>query len=524
VDSLALYEEIARTEGLRSVIVRNEATAGFAADAFFRVSGRVAACVTTGGPGVAYAAVALGEANAAASSFLHVSTGATLREKLSGRTRGIPHWFEHQERVVEPLTKESRRVETARDAAFAVLAALRAAQTPPFAPVFIELPKDLLSAPDDAPYSTAGQPADANAVMSAPALPADVLMNALANIAAAETPLIWVGTGALQASAQVLRFAELIDAPVILSLSARRRFPCASHPLVGTYPAHEEPVRRLIEESDCIVALGSDLDVMSAPPGLRMRQIVHVNLTTMHVGRSSGDTQIVADVGQVLGAWLEACPRKSQRDTTGSERAATMREGVAAELAHDEYLEGLDFVSMLDNELPEDAVIVCDMALAGYWAAGYLPIGPSRQVIYPMGWGTLGYGLSASIGAACAKPQSRTVLVSGDAGIQYFLGELATVVENALPLTIVVVDDSGYGMLRAAEDDLFGRRFAADLAGPTPAALGSAFGIPVNEADLGTDASVAALRSGLAAKGPSIVWLHGSLPAPAMSLLFRQSE
>jgi acetolactate synthase-1/2/3 large subunit len=140
----------------------------------------------------------------------------------------------------------------------------------------------------------------------------------------------------------------------------------------------------------------------------------------------------------------------------------------------------------------------------------------------PESWSTLGFGLSASIGAACAKPQSRTLLVSGDAGIQYFLGELATVAENNLPLTILIADDGGYGMLRIAEDELFDDRFAVDLQGPAPVSLGAAFGIPVYETHLGTEDAAAALRAGLDATGPSIVWMHGKLPAPKTSVLFRQ--
>ena len=117
------------------------------------------------------------------------------------------------------------------------------------------------------------------------------------------------------------------------------------------------------------------------------------------------------------------------------------------------------------------------MAIAGYWAAGYLNLSPRRQLLYPMGGARSGSHFPASIGAAVGAIGRRTVCIVGDAGLLYAAGELATIAENQLPVTIIVNDDGGYGMLRFAGQARFGRDVGMTLRSPDFTALAASSGI-----------------------------------------------
>jgi thiamine pyrophosphate-dependent acetolactate synthase large subunit-like protein len=524
VDSLHLHRSLSEYPSISNVVVRNEATAGFAADAFFRVSGNLAACVTTGGPGVAYAAVALGEATASSSAFLHLATARSTVERESSRHRGIPHWFAEQDEAVTRLAKRTYVLAHTEDIEGGLLDALVDVQSVPHQPVAVEIAKHLLPLTGREDGDARKRHNDASApVTSLGPLDLTSLDNAADVIKSSKRPLLWCGTGAIAAGKRVVDFAAAIDAPILVSLSAKRRFPHGDHPLLVNFPLHEPPVSRLISGSDCVIVLGSDLDLMSIPADLHVARVIRVDLDPNIATVAEDELHLCLDVADSVDHWL-SLGLTARRAETGADRARVANETTVAGLARGDNCDGWEFVSLLDRELGHDAVVVCDMAVAGYWAAGYLPLSRERSIVYPMGWGTLGFGLGAAIGASFARPQSRTVLISGDAGIQYFLGELGTVREHSLPITILVIDDGGYGMLRAAGKELLDTPLSFALVGPKPSKLGAAFDIPVYEARVGSIEAENALIMGLSAEGPSIVWLRGKLTPPIMSMLFRRDS
>jgi acetolactate synthase-1/2/3 large subunit len=153
------------------------------------------------------------------------------------------------------------------------------------------------------------------------------------------------------------------------------------------------------------------------------------------------------------------------------------------------------------------------MCVAGYWVGGYLPRDVERTLLYPLGWGTLGFGLPAAVGAAAART-APVVAVVGDAGLCYYLGELATAREHDLNLTVLCVNDDGYGMLRFDEQRRFGRMFAADLMVPDLLSIAAAFDIPYTEVRLGDASLGAAVARGIEDGGVHLVELRAALYPP----------
>jgi thiamine pyrophosphate-dependent acetolactate synthase large subunit-like protein len=154
--------------------------------------------------------------------------------------------------------------------------------------------------------------------------------------------------------------------------------------------------------------------------------------------------------------------------------------------------------------MPAEGVLVADMCIPGYWLAGfYTPSGPRRLQV-PLGWGTLGYAFPAGLGAALAG-SGPVVSVSGDGGFLFACGELATLAQERIPLTAVIVDDGGYGMLRYDQVRAGSETFGVDLHTPDFEAMARSFGVEAETVDGLDDAFGEALDRHVASASPSVL-------------------
>ncbi|MFM7211421.1 MAG: thiamine pyrophosphate-dependent enzyme, partial [Actinomycetota bacterium] len=208
---------------------------------------------------------------------------------------------------------------------------------------------------------------------------------------------------------------------------------------------------------------------------------------------------------QALDASLDDVQREPWNDVR-------LREVIRSRVAADQRTaEAVEFVEAVET-WPADGVIVTDMCIPGYWTSSHAVHPRRRRLINPVGWGTLGFALPAAIGPAAVG--LRTLAVCGDGGPMFALGELATYVQERLPITLIVVDDGGYGMLRF-DQKVFGHdNRGVDLLTPDWALLAQSFGIPFTEV---SDAS--GMRSALAESarrdGPSLILQRAEFYPPA---------
>jgi acetolactate synthase-1/2/3 large subunit len=171
----------------------------------------------------------------------------------------------------------------------------------------------------------------------------------------------------------------------------------------------------------------------------------------------------------------------------------------------------LRFLDAIRFALPDDAIVVADMCIPGYWLAGFHSPAHPRKLQIPLGWGTLGYAFPAALGAALAG-QGPTVAIAGDGGFLYAAGELATVAQEQIPLTLVIVDDGGYGMLRYDQDVTGTERYGVDLETPDFVALARSFGIRAQRVEGLDDEFGEALAEHVEEGGPSV--LVAATPEP----------
>ncbi|MFP5225734.1 MAG: thiamine pyrophosphate-binding protein [Actinomycetota bacterium] len=509
VHNLAIFEAL-EDSPIRVILVRHEQTAVYAADGFARATGSLGVAITTTGPGAANTAAAMGEARASRSPVLHISTQVATTVLSGSSGVGALHESPDQRELMSSVATWTARAMTA--SAIPQLLAKAAAEA--FAmrrgPVFLEIPFDLLSEPCGSRPS-----GDRGAGRLAPDTRA--LSRASRRLRNAKRPIVWAGGGAVSSGAapQVQALAEALDAPIVTTFAGRGIVP-SSHPLVVGFPPHQRSVTKLIENSDATVLLGTDLDGMNTM-GWRIafpRPRVSINLVPQDARRNyASDVVIEADVAAALDALIPMLPRRSagKGSTPGAKRARAAATSASRSLAASKKLSpGAGFARAVREALPPDAVVVCDMAIAGYWVAGYMSAEAPRSLQYPMGWGTLGFALPAAVGAGVAGRS--TLVVTGDAGLMFGVGELATLAQERLPVTVLVVNDAGYGMLRYDEEERYGRTFADRLEVPDLVALAGSFGLPAKR--ITAKGLAAGIRWGLKQQGPSLIELRTRFDPP----------
>ena len=150
------------------------------------------------------------------------------------------------------------------------------------------------------------------------------------------------------------------------------------------------------------------------------------------------------------------------------------------------------------------------MCVAGYWYGGYGRVGAPRGLAYPVGWGTLGFGFPASLGASLSgRP---TVAVVGDGGFLFACGDLATAAQEQLPVTVVLVDDGGYGMLRYDFVQSGEEPVGTELEPPDFVALAAAFRVPAREVTV--EGLTAAVAEGIASGRPNLLAVKATYDPP----------
>ena len=496
---------------IRLVGVRHEQTAVYAADGYARATGRLGVAVVTTGPGAANTLGATGEAMAAASPVLVIATDIPTSLRREGIYRGTLHETRDQTAMFVPVTKAAQSLAEAEQIAAAVLESGARALTAPTGPVYLGVPTDLLS---QEVSEREGSPVTPAPETGPPVSPA-ALDQACELLAAAAQPVIWAGGGALRAGAGPLvgELAVKLTAPVLTTFMARGLLP-PDHPCAVAGPAHAPEVGALWDEADLVVAIGSDFDgtntqnwLMPAP-----RTLIAVNIDEADASKSyPADLTLLGDARSVL---EQLVPRVSPRDGLGAleERLSAIGAAVAS-WVNDDDEQAARFLAIVHRALTPDTVVVTDMCIPGYWLAGYWQAPRPRKLGYPLGWGTLGFGFPASLGAALAGA-GPTLCVCGDGGFMYACGELATVVQEQIPVTVVVVDDGGYGMLRFDQELAGEEPFGVDLVTPDFVALAASFGLRATVIDGFGPEFEGALRASLAGGEPHMIVVRASLKPP----------
>ena len=457
---------------VRIVGVRHEQACVYAADGYARATGRLGVALTTTGPGAINALAAFGEAAVSGVPVLLISSDVSTALRSPEGPRGILHEMGDQAAPFAALGRPARTVTSADEALTAVAESISLAMSAPRGPAYVGIPSDILNAPWDGPLPSAPASCSVSPVGTQVEVLADL-------IAASPRVVIWSGGGVAHSGdaghAAVQALSERLGAPVVTTYAGRGVM--AGHLLAIETSTHEPEVEGIIGSADLLLVVGSGFDAMhtknwkmALPP---RRAAVSLGA---EIGRTiAWDALVQADLVTAVDALLPLLPAGARQPWAPTD----LRDRVQARLRADgRTVAAIDFVTAVDS-WPERGVVVTDMCIPGYWVSSHGRQPRVRRLLNPVGWGTLGYALPAAIGPAAAGLP--TLAVCGDGGPMFALGELATLVQEQLPVTLLVVDDGGYGMLRF-DQQVFGHpERGVDLVTPDWELLARSFGIDFAE-------------------------------------------
>lgn len=521
--TIALYDAMLDREDMAHVLVRDERTAAYAADGYARTTGLVGVCDATVGPGAAKLPSGLGESLGA--SVPVVALVSELPDAMAPhRYRGAASQALDQAALLAPVTKWVGAVPNAAAMPGLVRHAFRVATTGRPGPVALLLPQDVLDG--DAPEWTDGGGARfgrAPAARVAPD-PADVAASAVV-LRAAARPFVLAGGGVLHsdAGAALGALAPRLSAAVATTLTGKGAIAEDDPLAVGVSGAMgTTAARAAFEEADVVFLVGAKASGGSTFHWTLPRpdqRVVQLDVDPAELGRAFPvEAAMVGDARLGLEALLGALDagggdRSGEDPDRGAWRARIAELTAAWRSARDEErssdatpIAPQRVMGDLERSLGPADVVVLDASLASGWGCVFIEQhGAGRRILSPRGLAGLGYALPAAIGTATARPDARSVVVAGDGALAYALGEMATVAELRLPMTVVVLNNGSLGWIRWYRRITFGRGWEEPDFSDVPfAAVARAMGWTGQRVEDPAQLS-GALRAAMDADGPSLV-------------------
>ncbi len=512
VHTIEFYRDLPSTR-IRHITPRHEQGAGFMADGYARVTGKPGVCFLITGPGVTNAATALAEAYSDSVPVLAISSVNQTSELGIGG--GRLHELPSQRNLTSAFTLFSHTVLDPAEIPHVLARAFTVFSSGRPGPVHIEIPINLLTAnviDDSFEVHRVTRPGpEPRRVEQA----ADLLVTAA-------NPIVILGGGAVDASAEATRLVETLQCPIV-STVAGKGVVNENHPLSLGATLPFEPVCQMIGAADVVLAVGTEFaetDLLYTGKGPQINgRLIRVDIEAEQLVRNfSPRVPILSDARLALDAINRSLEEKiatllgrgvkADADAKDATKVAT---DVAAALAslnwqpkasqHQRVLDALAEV------VPVNHAIVCDSTQIAYTGYHYYRCSRPRQWLFPLGFGTLGYGLPAALGAKLGTPNDTIICLTGDGGFLFTVEELAAAAEYEIPVTVIVWNNDGYGEIRDAMIEAGIPQIGVNLKTPDFVAMAIAFGcIGVRPDSL--EGLKNALIASFSARVPTIIEIH----------------
>ena len=453
-----------RADAIRFITTRHEQGAAYMAYGYAKSTGRVGVYTVVPGPGVLNSAAALCTAYGANAPVLCIT--GNIMSPLIGRGRGQLHELPDQLALLRGLTKWAERINHPTEAPHVMAEAFRQLASGRIRPVAVETPWDVFGRRAEVVPPVRSVP------IPAPSPDPDAIARAAALVSAARRPLITVGAGALHAGESVLRLAELLQAPVTAHRSGKGVVSDDSPYALDSVAAYE-----YWKDADLLIGIGSRLELQHfrwrwLPENLKT---VRIDIDPTEMVRLEPDVGIVADSAAGTCALIDALERSIGRRDSKEQELAGLRQ--RARIRIQRIQPQMGYIDAIREVLPRDGFYVEEISQVGFTSRFGFPVyGPRRYVT--CGYQeTLGFGFNTALGVQVANPGKAVVAVSGDGGFLFGSQELATAVQQRIPVVTVLFNNESYGNVRRDQIERYqGRTLGADLLNPDFAKYTDSFG------------------------------------------------
>lgn len=460
-----IYDELPRHPELKHVLVRHEQGAVHAADGYARASGKVGCCLVTSGPGATNTVT--GIATAYCDSIPLVVFTGQVPTQLIGNDA-----FQEVDIVgiTRPCTKHNFLVKDVRNLAKTIRQAFYLARSGRPGPVLVDLPKDIMQARTEFVW-----PEDIFMRSYNPTYKPNLnqLRRTAEELAKARKPIILAGGGVIMADASevLCELAHELDIPVATTLMGLGAFPANGDLWLGMVGMHGTYAANMsINHADLLVCVGARFDdrvTGRLQDFASHARIVHIDIDPTSIRKNvEVDVPVVGDCRQALEGILEIC-RAKMADTDWSGMHAdwlqTVHEWKANHpLAYTKngHIKPQQVIETMYSITKGDAIIATEVGQNQMWAAQFYTFTKPRTLLTSGGLGTMGYGFPAAIGAQFAFPDKLVINVAGDGSIQMNIQELATVVQNKIPVKVVILNNGHLGMVRQWQELFYNRNYS----------------------------------------------------------------
>jgi len=463
-----IYDELFSFKEIRHILPRHEQAGTHAADGYARATGRVGVCLATSGPGATNTVT--GIATAYMDSIPMVIITGQVSTALIGNDA-----FQEVDiiGITRPCTKHSFLVKDVKDLAMIMKKAFYIARTGRPGPVLVDLPKDVQIAETEFSYpetveirsykpTTAGHPRQVE--------------KAVAMMLESRRPVMYVGGGAVLGNAadELTALGRKLSIPVTTTLMGLGSFPENDPNSLGMLGMHGAYCANMaMTNADLIVAIGARFDdrvtgkLTTFAPHAR---IIHVDVDPTSIKKNVPvDLPIVGDVKDVLAKMIKQADKFKDRVTEFKTALAPWHEDIAGWKAkhpigykNSTTVIKPQFVIQKLRELSDDdAIISTDVGQHQMWTAQFFQFNRPRTLLTSGGLGTMGYGLPSAMGAQAAFPGRQVITICGDGGVQMNIQEMATLVQNKLPVKIVILNNNFLGMVRQWQELFFDKRYSS---------------------------------------------------------------
>ena len=487
---------------LRTIHTRHEQSAAYMALGAALATGAPQVFAVVPGPGLLNAGAALLTAYGMNAPVLGL-VGQIPQADID-RGHGHLHEIRDQLGLARHITKYVARIRAPFEAPLLIRDALAAARSGRPGPAVLECALDVWGRRAEVPA-----PLAPTAIVHPP-VDDDSVEAAARILGEAQHPLIVVGGGALDASAEVIAVAEMLEAPVISYRRGRGVVP-SSHRLSIVLPIGH----RLWSTCDAVLGIGTRLFYQQTQWGIDSDlKDVRIDIDPEEPERlRKPAAALIGDAAILLRALARRLRKHNRKRSSREDELAGHRAWLAEKLA--KLQPQVSYLQAIRAALPPDGIFVDEVTQVGFASRLAFPVEKPRTFLSPGYQDNLGWGFGTALGAKAAKPATPVVAITGDGGFLYQVGELATAVQHQIALVVIVFDNGSFGNVRRIQQEQFGNRLiASDLVNPDFVRLAESFGVAAFRAET-APALERALRDALALKAPALIHVpHGESASP----------